>query len=695
MRCKRIRTAICKLLLPVFFPGLFLSVSGQTAVIDSLRQVIANQSDSRDKADNVIKLSRFLFLRGNYDSVIFLADSARSISEHKHYPAGVADSYYMKSSALKMKGDFKQALECVDGYLEIYNQMKDSLRLARGCFNMGTLYKELEEYDLSIIYCQKSLSYAIPVREQSLILGNYNCLGSVYVNSSAQYDSAALYFLKALDLIEKSGNMTFYTTVLNNIADVYINDKQYELARAFLNKCIDMNLQENRLDRLATNYINVGRVAIMENKPDEALEMYNKALEIYTGLDDQRGIADVNNNLGDFYFKSGQYEKAYQYFDLALAYYRQKSLIRGIVLTTLNKAAIVSERGNTALAKMMQDSVIDLASQNGNVSLLIMAYRNIADNYNKSGDYKNAYQYRLQYEYLSDSVFNLEKSKAINALQLKYEKGKSEARILELEKENLKKTNQKNAYMFTGIGVIVITLFIVAYFRQKSRHDRIVSEQKILQLEEEKKLIAARLLVEGQEEERKRIATELHDGIGVLLSATRMQFSVIGEKSPENKEIIDKASKMLEQASGDVRKISHNMMPGLLTKLGFLEAAQDLLERISDGGEIQAVCEINGDQEERLPENKEIMLYRIIQEMVNNTLKHAKAKNISLIINLQPGIIDILYADDGVGFNFDQKIENESLGLKSIQSRVNFLSGTLNVESSPGHGAKFMIQLPV
>jgi two-component system, NarL family, sensor kinase len=96
--------------------------------------------------------------------------------------------------------------------------------------------------------------------------------------------------------------------------------------------------------------------------------------------------------------------------------------------------------------------------------------------------------------------------------------------------------------------------------------------------------MAAKLLVEGQEEERKRIATELHDGIGVLLSATRMQFSVLEEKSPENKDLINRASKMLEQASGDVRKISHNMMPGLLTKLGFLEAAEDLFERISDGG---------------------------------------------------------------------------------------------------------------
>jgi two-component system, NarL family, sensor kinase len=99
--------------------------------------------------------------------------------------------------------------------------------------------------------------------------------------------------------------------------------------------------------------------------------------------------------------------------------------------------------------------------------------------------------------------------------------------------------------------------------------------------------------------------------------------------------------------------------------------------------------------EERLPENKEIMLYRIIQELVNNSLKHAKAGNILLRININPDSLDITYTDDGIGFDYNQKINNESLGLKSIQSRVNFLNGTLDVESSPGKGVRYGISLKI
>jgi signal transduction histidine kinase len=172
-----------------------------------------------------------------------------------------------------------------------------------------------------------------------------------------------------------------------------------------------------------------------------------------------------------------------------------------------------------------------------------------------------------------------------------------------------------------------------------------------------------------------------------------MQFSTIVDKSPANRELIEKATKMLEQASGDVRKISHNMMPGLLTKLGFYEAIEDLFEHVDDTGKLKAECVISGDRS-RLPENREIMLYRIIQEMVNNSMKHSGASNIRLRISLVEGALDIIYADDGVGFDFTQKLAAQTIGLKNINSRIIFLGGTYEVDSKPGEGVKYTIQIP-
>ena len=165
--------------------------------------------------------------------------------------------------------------------------------------------------------------------------------------------------------------------------------------------------------------------------------------------------------------------------------------------------------------------------------------------------------------------------------------------------------------------------------------------------------------------------------------------------SPEYQKVIDKATQMLEQATGDVRKISHNMMPGLLTKMGFYEAVEDLFENLNDIEDMEATCEITGEQN-RLPENKEIMLYRITQEMVNNTLKHAGAKHVDIKIKIFPEKLMLKYKDDGVGFDKEKVLqsETESLGLKSIQSRINFLNGEVSIHTKPGEGVEYSIGIP-
>ena len=239
----------------------------------------------------------------------------------------------------------------------------------------------------------------------------------------------------------------------------------------------------------------------------------------------------------------------------------------------------------------------------------------------------------------------------------------------------------------------MLILFFLVYYRQKAVKDRIVAENRIRQLEEEKRMLSARALVEGQEDERKRIAVELHDGIGVLLSAVKMQFTSIRDNSPENQPLIDRANHLLEQVSGDVRRISHNMMPGLLTKLGLFEALGDLFDNISETEGITVLAEIP-DQAERLPENREIMIYRIIQEMVNNTLKHAKAEHINLKISFVEGEMEINYSDDGIGFNLEEKMQAKSFGLQSIRSRVDFLNGEIVIRSEKSEGTSYRIRVP-
>ena len=671
----------------------------QSSEIDSLKNVIAGQRDSPEKADNLLKVGRHFYFE-DYDSSFLYYEKAYILSEKLNYTQGRADALYVQSIIYKARADFKSSLSYIEKYIELVLYLEDSLRLAKGYYQLANALLDFNDIELALYYSQKSLELYIPLNDTVGILSNYNVLGLVY-NLKAEYDSAALYYLKSVDLCERIGDDYKLATVLTNVGIVYKNDEQFESALKYTNMSLELNRKNNNTRGMADNFYNLGGLMSQKLKYNEALDYYSQAKTLFELNGDMLGIYYLYNDYGNLFFDQKNFKAALVEYDKALQGFRRIGFIHGMVIAFGNIAASYSELGNIEKALSMQDSCLVLTYQEGNKDYRITVLQNIANNYRKAGNYKKAFGY-LQHSYdLKDTIFNIKKTKIINDLIQKYEKEKDQANILALEKDNLqkdldlrKRTGQRNMYLFVGLAIMVITLFLIFYYRQRASKNEIIAQQKIRQLEEEKKLISARLLVEGQEKERKRIATELHDGLGVLLSATKMQFSAISDTSPENRGVIEKATRMLEQATSDVRKISHNMMPGLLTKLGFFEAVEGLFEDIGDSGSLNAVCTITGNPE-RLAENKEIMLYRIVQELVNNTLKYAQAGNIEIQIRVLPQMIEMIYSDDGIGFNFQQHLETETIGLQSIQSRVNFLNGTLIVKSNPGEGVKYSMQIPV
>jgi two-component system, NarL family, sensor kinase len=608
----------------------------------------------------------------------------------------LADSWYKMATKFKSMVELDSASVYIDKYLALTLARNDSARLIKGHFLNAYLMKDKNLFNLSITECKKSLSIAVSLGDTNSMIINLNLLGNIFKDNSV-FDSSAFCFREALRYSDLKGDNKKSAIILNNLGDISLATKYYQNARKYYDRSLELSSKDpmNMVQMALTN-TNLGRLAGEEQNYKEASLYYDQALELYSQLNDSTGIFNIYNNYGDLYFKQGRYELAKEYFEKALKGYITIKFQKGIVTALGNMAATYLNLGNFQKAAQMHDSCINLTFRLGNMDLRMDAYWNIAETYYNTGNIEKYHEYILNYLTLKDSIYDLDKSKFIYDLNVKYEKEKDQARILTLEKENLKKTIQRNSILYSGLGLVLLVMFVALYLKLKARKDKIIAQQKIRQLEEEKKLMVAKMMIEGQEEERKRIARELHDGLGVLLSATKMQFTAIKDISPENKPLIDKAIRLLEQASGDVRKISHNMMPGLLTKLGFYEAAEDLFEKINDSGDLEATLEINGPQD-RLPENREIMLYRILQEMVNNTLKYAEAGKIKLMINIMPDYLTMVYADNGKGFDVAKVLNSnsESLGLKSIQSRINFLNGESLLESKPGEGVKYSFQVPL
>jgi signal transduction histidine kinase len=671
----------------------------QSDYIDSLRQLVSKLPDTEGKAKNLINISK-AFLNSNNDSALLYSDKAYNLAEMIDYKEALIDADFIRGLILKNKSHFGEAFACFEKALQTALILNDSLRIAKLTYNSGQTLKELSDFNGAIEKYRTSLSIYTARKDTFGIAANYNAIGTVY-KTIAVYDSAAVYYTKAVIFSEAAGIYSNLGLIYVNLGDVYYELWKYDEARKYVLKSKEINEKNKNLSGLALSYITLGKIDSEEGNFQAALDNYRQAEILYGQLKDTLHLCDIRNNIGIVYKDQRRYKEALEYYSLALEGYTKLAYLRGVVVVLGNMANVRSLQARYSEAFKLNDTVLKLATQFNFVEYRKDALNRISMDYLKQGNYRMAYEYQALYYESKDSIFNIEKERLISDLLFKYEKEKDQARILALEMENLQKdlevkqkTLQRNAFLFSVIIIVSLAIFMFLYINQRRRKDRIIAQHRIQQLEEEKKLMAAQALVEGQEEERKRIAHDLHDGLGVLLSATKMQFTAIRDVSPANMPFIERATQLLEQAAGDVRKISHNMMPGLLTKMGLFEAVEDLFENISDNENLTSSCFIP-EGLKRLPENQEIMVFRIIQEMVNNTIKHAEAKSVRLEMNIQNAVLELLYTDDGKGFDVEKSMESRSLGLKSIQSRVNFLKGELSIDSQPGRGTRYLIKVPV
>jgi signal transduction histidine kinase len=252
-------------------------------------------------------------------------------------------------------------------------------------------------------------------------------------------------------------------------------------------------------------------------------------------------------------------------------------------------------------------------------------------------------------------------------------------------------------FSIATVGMLIlagsIVLFVVFY--QKKMIQEQVKRQK-LEIDHQQKMMQATL--ESQEGERRKLASELHDSIGGMLSTIRMGVSTLGRLLP-NHESVDQAKQMLDDTISSVRKISRDLMPSTLEKFGLSQALRDLCDRTQSTSTIPVLFE-EKNEAPSIDKNKELMIFRIAQELLNNAIKHAKATEIKLTIgqSTTDGLF-ICAEDDGIGFDIDEqrndKTAGKGLGLYSIENRAGLLGAKLVFERRDPKGTKITLTLPM
>ena len=311
--------------------------------------------------------------------------------------------------------------------------------------------------------------------------------------------------------------------------------------------------------------------------------------------------------------------------------------------------------------------------------------------YKDLNDYKSAYDFRLKYNHLDDSVLNEKNFKEIAGIQHQYEQSKKENKILQLNAVNNKKS-LLNKILIAGAVILLITgILLYRNFRGRRK----LQQAKITELEKDKQLLAIDAMLKGQEEERSRIAKDLHDGLGGMLSGTKLSFMNMKEVlvlSPENAALFDKSLSMLDNTIGDLRKVAHNLMPEALVKYGLYDAILDFCDTAAAASSVKVDYQQMGTQR-KLSNTAEVFTYRIIQELVNNALKHAGAKQIIVQLTTGPSKINITVEDDGKGYDTKTAAAKKGAGLDNIHYRVQYFNGTIDTITSPGNGTSVNIEL--
>ncbi|MBK8484121.1 MAG: ATP-binding protein [Saprospiraceae bacterium] len=325
------------------------------------------------------------------------------------------------------------------------------------------------------------------------------------------------------------------------------------------------------------------------------------------------------------------------------------------------------------------------------------------------GDYKQSSEYLLKFVHYNDTLNQIKNSEWLLKLIGKYDQKEFQTEKIDLEKNKRLfelKSRRSNFTLYSllfSIGAILLAgYFVILFYQQKLETNNIIHDQsaqinsqKIKELENNIQLQSMQSMIDGQESERERIAQDLHDSLGGLLSTIKLRFDkLVHEQKITEREDFNKLYYLIDIACDEVRSISNDLKPGSLEKLGLIEAIRDLLNRYKlDHGPNIIFQYFGFEKPGTIESNTALNIYRVIQELVNNSIKHANCKEIFVQIRKSAYEMTISVEDDGNGF--DPETVKKGMGLENIRSRINYLKGEFNIESSDNQGTLFLVQIPV
>ncbi len=623
----------------------------QNGTIDSLKKVLA--ATKADTARAAVYYELAMQLQGMDPAASQkMIDQSLAIAQKSNYYKGMADIYYFKTAQSSFTGNFAAMKENAEKCLEISKKHNFPIRTAAAYNGLGIYYWQTGNYTEAIKNHLAALKIREQLKDEAGIAKSLGNLGLVYLDNE-KLKEAEYYALRGLEMGKKINDNNIIINCLHTLANLYSAKKDYHKALAYDLEAEPICLKEDNKRGLSQIYSSMAHCYERMQQYDKALSYQLKVLEFDKFFGDNKQVSDTYGNIGEIYKDKGKYAEA---------------------VTWLKKSLELSHQAQYKLGEKN-------------------TWLTLSQVYEKTGDYRQALSAYQKYQEINAATINENNDKQIAQMQTLYETEKKQARINLLNKEN---TIQKLSISSRNktIGIIA-ALFLLSAILAGLFFYRNKLKQKAKELKQQD--ILTKAVVDAEENERKRIASDLHDGVGQLFSAVKMNLNGLFERitipREEDRFLAENTLALVDESCKEVRTISHQMMPNMLLRSGIASDLKSFIEKI-DADTLKVNLEATGFKN-KLESNVETMLYRIIQETINNVIKHAKATQLDIILARNHTGISAEITDNGVGFDINNKDNFTGIGLKNIATRIEYLKGAIKYVSAPGEGTTVIIEVPV
>lgn len=566
-------------------------------------------------------------------------------------------------------------------------ESKDDSTLSHAYTVLGISYERTGKTDSSFAVLDRSLSLAKKSGCDICLYSAYATYANTY-RRKANYDKCLEYSLLALKQAEKMNNNEILCRALNGMGVIYITLGDAERAEDYYLQAADMAATIKDTSMISTIYDNIGIINRDLGNYDKSLKYYFKALSLGIAKNDSSSIAFLHNDIGAAYSKKGDVANGEKYLKQSIDFRERTSELNELAYTYNYLGENYERKKDLSQAAFFIKKALATAKKIGNNKQTYEAYESLSDFYARNNIYDSAYRYALLFKNFRDSIRQIDNENHIAQLTTQYETEKKEQKILEQQLEI-----DKRNYLLIGSAIVLLlgTLLVWSGYKRYKLKQETQLQQEVIHQQE----LATKAVLHAEENERRRIAADLHDGIGQMMSAAKMNLNVamndLNNIQPSQRSALEKSINLIDDSCKEIRTVSHNLMPNALLKSGLGNAIKNFINKI-DSNVIKINLYTDG-LDTIINTDVEMILYRVIQECVNNVIKHANASRLDISIIRDVDGISITLEDNGIGFNTNQLQDKTGIGIKNIQSRIAYLKGTIEWDSAPGKGTVISIHI--